>query len=136
MDAPTVAAGAAIIAVTLTAFNMAFGGGWRLKREMSDMKDEINASAQRSNKEINEFVQQSKREIELKVEEERKVFGDTLLAHREKMNLMENYTAQTYVRRDDFQEFRNDLREDLKSNFTEIKDSIRDLSKYIKNGHS
>lgn len=101
---------AAIIAVLLSSAGTIFACGRWVGRSEERLKTEI---------------AEARIEIEDKVDSATKAFDETLKGLRQKINDVELHAERRFLPRDDFNEFRDEYREDM-----------RDLKAMIRNGHS
>jgi hypothetical protein len=87
-----------------------FAGGWRLGRIEGRLK--LN---------FQEAIAVSEKRIEEKVDEARKSFDETLKGLRQKINDVELDSERRFLPKDDFNDFRDEYREDMR----DLKDMIR-----------
>jgi hypothetical protein len=103
-----------IISAAVGAAAGIFSGGWRLGRIEGRLK--LN---------FQEAITMSEQRIEQKLEEARTSFDETLKGLRQKINDVELDTVKTFVAKGDFDDFRQEYREDMR----DLKKSIEGLSR-------
>lgn len=104
---------AAIIGAVFGMVGSIFTGGWRLGRIESRLKLHFEQA-----------MNESERRIEEKLEEGRQAYDETLKGLRQKINDVELDTERRFVAKDDFNDFREEYREDMR----DLKKSIADMS--------
>ena len=105
---------AAILGVLFGAAGGIFAGGWRLGKIEGRLK--LN---------FKEALAMSEQRIEDKVDSARESFDETLKGLRQKINDVELDTEKRFVAKHDFNDFREEYREDMR----DLKKSIADMAK-------
>ena len=91
-----------------------FAGGWRMGRIEGRIKLHFQSS-----------LAESEQKFLAKVEDETKAFEQTLLALRQKINDVELDTERRFLPRGDFDDFREEYREDMR----DLKQSIAGITR-------
>lgn len=131
MDSPTIAAIVAGVALAVTVADKLFGGGWNLAGKLGSMERRINAARNDMEKRLSDTVSADIAAIDQRQDNVAHGFDETVKALREKINQVELEGGKTFMRRDDFQIFHRELREDLKTNFANVQSSITRLEEKI-----
>lgn len=99
----------AVLGAVAGAASGIFAGGWRLGRIESRLK----LSFQQA-------ITDSEKRLEAKVDEERHAFDETLRALRQKINDVEMGAEKRFLQKEDFAEFRQEYRDDMKRIFDKL----------------
>jgi Sec-independent protein translocase protein TatA len=106
----------AIAAFTLNLVVLIVGGTWRLSRLDVSLRDAIT---------------EARDEIEARQDRLAREYGEAVSAIREKVNQVELYCRDTFVRRDSFYKVSGDITEDMKSLRNEIIDRLERMETKI-----
>lgn len=91
MDAATIAVMISAATFLVMLMQNLFGGGWRLKGQLSSMEMRLRAAIETSRTEIEERQDRGSHDI-----------GEAFAAMREKIREVELFSRDTFVRRDEF----------------------------------
>lgn len=120
VDTPTIIALAAICGLFLNVGVQIYSGGWNLAGKLADME-----------KRLSQSIVEAKEEIESRQESSTKHFGETIAALRQKINDVELYGANHYLRREDMQSVKQELGTDLRDLGKELKAWLARLEQKI-----
>lgn len=120
MDSWTPAAWIAAGMLALNLVQRLFGGGWNLKKTLSDIESGLQAAIESSKKEIEDQQRVAARE-----------FGETVSAVKEHVRQVEFHIRDNYIRKDDFIVHMKQHDDLLRLNFANITSRLERIEKQL-----